>query len=178
LIQKGSAVIHRKKFGLSKLRLIYSWRECRSILTSSYAARKYPEAVTVRVAGRLISPVLMGIGLLLLIVDAEAGLKDPLRFIYLFTNFNSVMTIGTYFISLFMVAAAYIALIEILKKDIIKIAEYVGIVFAVATAIYTGFLIGVIGAVPLWNTAILPILFVVSSFFNRDCRYYACFSDI
>jgi formate-dependent nitrite reductase membrane component NrfD len=135
-----------------------------AFLTSSYAARKYPEAVTVRIAGRLISPVLMGIGLLLLIVDAEAGLKDPLRFIYLFTNFNSVMTIGTYFISLFMVAAAYIALMEILKKDIMKFAEYVGIIFAVATAIYTGFLIGVIGAVPLWNTAILPILFVVSAF--------------
>lgn len=134
-----------------------------AFLTSSYAARKYPEAVTVRIVGRLISPVLMGIGLLLLIVDAEAGLKNPLKFIYLFTNFNSVMTIGTYFISFFMVAAAFIALMEILKKDSNKIVEYVGIIFAVATAIYTGFLIGVIGAVPLWNTAILPILFVVSA---------------
>ncbi|ESU32958.1 hypothetical protein G3A_07905 [Bacillus sp. 17376] len=135
-----------------------------AFLTSSYAARKYPDAKTVRIAGRLISPILMGIGLLLLIVDAEAGLKDPLRFIYLFTNFSSVMTIGTYFISFFMMAAAYIALMELLKKDTNKIVEYVGIVFAVATAIYTGFLIGVIGAVPLWNTAILPILFVVSAF--------------
>ena len=134
-----------------------------AFLTSSYVARKYPEAVTIRVVGRLISPVLMGIGLLLLIVDAEAGLKDPLRFIYLLTNFNSVMTIGTYFISFFMMAAAFIALMEILKKDTNKIVEYVGIVFAAATAIYTGFLIGVIGAVPLWNTAILPILFVVSA---------------
>ena len=135
-----------------------------AFLTSSYAARKYPDAKIVRFVGRLISPVLMGIGLLLLIVDAEAGLKDPLRFIYLFTNFSSVMTIGTYFISFFMMAAAYIALMELLKRDVNKIVEYVGIVFAVATAIYTGFLIGVIGAVPLWNTAILPILFVVSAF--------------
>ncbi|WP_213367060.1 NrfD/PsrC family molybdoenzyme membrane anchor subunit [Mesobacillus boroniphilus] len=135
-----------------------------AFLTSSYAARKYPDAKIVRIVGRLISPILMGIGLLLLIVDAEAGLKDPLRFIYLFTNFSSVMTIGTYFISFFMMAAAYIALMELLKKDINKMLEYVGIVLAVATAIYTGFLIGVIGAVPLWNTAILPILFVVSAF--------------
>jgi formate-dependent nitrite reductase membrane component NrfD len=135
-----------------------------AFLTSSYAARKYPDAVAVRFAGRLISPILMGIGLLLLIVDAEAGLKDPLRFIYLFTNFNSVMTIGTYFISFFMMAAAYMAVMELLKKETNKIIEYVGMVFAVATAIYTGFLIGVIGAVPLWNTAILPILFVVSAF--------------
>lgn len=134
-----------------------------AFLTSSYVSRKYPEAAAVRVVGRLISPVLMGIGLLLLIVDAEAGLKHPLRFIYLFTNFNSVMTIGTYFISFFMMAAAFIALMEILKKDTNKWVEYVGIVFAAATAIYTGFLIGVIGTVPLWNTAILPILFVVSA---------------
>lgn len=134
-----------------------------AFLTSSYAARKYPEAVSVRIVGRLISPVLMGLGLLLLIVDAEAGLKNPMKFIYLFTNFTSVMTIGTYFISFFMIAAAFIALMELLKKDTNKVVEYVGIIFAVATAIYTGFLIGVIGAVPLWNTAILPILFVVSA---------------
>ncbi|WP_210363904.1 NrfD/PsrC family molybdoenzyme membrane anchor subunit [Bacillus sp. REN3] len=134
-----------------------------AFLTSSYVSRKYPDAVTVRVIGRLISPVLMGIGLLLLIVDAEAGLKNPLRFIYLFTNLSSVMTIGTYFISFFMLAAVFIALMELLKKDVNKLVEYAGIVFAIATAIYTGFLIGVVGSVPLWNTAILPILFVVSA---------------
>jgi formate-dependent nitrite reductase membrane component NrfD len=134
-----------------------------AFLTSSFVDRKYPNAVIVRVTGRLISPVLMGIGLLLLIVDAEAGLKNPLRFIYLFTNFNSVMTIGTYFISFFMMAAAYVALMEILKKKVNKIVEYIGIVFSIATAMYTGFLIGVIATVPLWNTAVLPILFVVSA---------------
>lgn len=134
-----------------------------AFLTSSYVARKYPSATTIRITGRIMSPVLMGIGLLLLIIDAEAGMKNPVAFIYLFTNFNSVMTIGTYFISFFMIAAAYVALMEFLKKDFNKIGEYVGIIFAVATAIYTGFLIGVIGAVPLWNTSILPILFVVSA---------------
>lgn len=132
-------------------------------LTSTYVSRKYPQAAAIRVTGRLISPVLMGIGLLLLIVDAEAGLKNPLRFIYLFTNFKSVMTIGTYFISFFMLAAAYIALMEILKKEVNKYIEYIGGIFALGTAMYTGFLIGVITTVPLWNTAILPVLFVVSA---------------
>ncbi|PLR82212.1 hypothetical protein CVD25_08625 [Bacillus canaveralius] len=133
-----------------------------AFLTSSYVSRKYPEAVTIRIVGRMISPALMGVGLLLLILDAEAGIKHPLRFIYLLTNFNSVMTIGTYFISIFMMISLYFALMEILKKNTIKLFEYAGVLFAVATAIYTGFLIGVISAVPLWNTAILPILFVVS----------------
>ncbi|CEG29343.1 NrfD/PsrC family molybdoenzyme membrane anchor subunit [Bacillus sp. B-jedd] len=132
-------------------------------LTSTYVSRRYPEAAAIRITGRLISPILMGIGLLLLIVDAEAGLKNPLRFIYLFTNFKSVMTIGTYFISFFMVAAAYTALMEVLKKEVNKFIEYIGGVFALGTAMYTGFLIGVITTVPLWNTAILPVLFVVSA---------------
>ncbi|WP_312470279.1 NrfD/PsrC family molybdoenzyme membrane anchor subunit [Neobacillus sp.] len=134
-----------------------------AFLTSSYISRKYPKAVTVRMTGRFISPVLMGIGLLLLIVDAEAGLKNPLRFIYLFTNFSSVMTIGTYFISFFMLAGFYVALMELLKKDVNKWVEFIGVVFAIGTAMYTGFLIGVIATVPLWNTGILPILFVVSA---------------
>lgn len=135
-----------------------------AFLTSSYVARKYPDLTVIRKTGRFIAPVLMGVGLLLLIIDAEAGLHDPLRFIYLLTNFQSVMTIGTYFISFFMVASLYVALMEFLKKDVNKIIEYVGIAFGVGTAIYTGFLIGVVSTVPLWNTAILPILFVVSAF--------------
>lgn len=133
-------------------------------LTSSYVARKYPDLTVIRKTGRFISPVLMGVGLLLLIIDAEAGLHHPLRFIYLFTNFESVMTIGTYFISFFMLASVYVAAMEFFKKDINKVIEYIGMGFAVGTAIYTGFLIGVVNTVPLWNTAILPILFVVSAF--------------
>lgn len=39
----------------------------------------------------------------------------------------------------------------------------IGAILAVATSIYTGLLIGVINAVPLWNSAILPALFVDSA---------------
>ena len=35
--------------------------------------------------------------------------------------------------------------------------------FAFAVAAYTGFLLGVVKAFPLWNNAVLPILFVVSA---------------
>lgn len=132
-------------------------------LTSSYVARKYPKLTIIRNSGRYLAPVLMAVGLLLLIFDAEAGLHHPLRFMYLFTNFNSMMTIGTYFISIFMIVALYTGVMEYLKKDTPKWVEYTGMVFAVGTAIYTGFLIGVVSTVPLWNTAILPILFVVSA---------------
>ncbi len=39
----------------------------------------------------------------------------------------------------------------------------VGSVLAIATAIYTGVLLSVVGAVPLWATPILPALFLVSA---------------
>ena len=42
-------------------------------------------------------------------------------------------------------------------------AHVIGIVAAFAVAAYTGFLLGVVKAYPLWNNAILPILFVVSA---------------
>ncbi len=42
--------------------------------------------------GLVIAPIAIAIGLVLLMTDAEAGLHDPLRFFYLLTNFDSVMT--------------------------------------------------------------------------------------
>lgn len=134
-----------------------------AFLTSSYAARKYPEAVAIRIAGRYISPVFMGIGLLVLMLDAEAGIKHPLRFVYLLSNWSSVMTIGTACVSIFITLAGIIAVLEFFKKDVNKKFEMVTNVFAAGSGIYTGFLIGVIGAIPLWNTAILPVLFFVSA---------------
>lgn len=134
-----------------------------AFLMSSYVSRKYPKAHIVRKTGRFISPVVMAIGLLLLILDAEAGLKHPFRFIYLLTNFKSVMTIGTYFIGMFMMVGMYFAVMEYMKKEANKMIEYVGIFLAIGTAMYTGFLIGIVHSVPLWNTTILPFLFVVSA---------------
>jgi formate-dependent nitrite reductase membrane component NrfD len=38
-----------------------------------------------------------------------------------------------------------------------------GTLLALATSIYTGLLIGVLNSIPLWNTTILPVLFVASA---------------
>ena len=86
-----------------------------AFLTSAFVEAKYPESVKMRVAGRIIAPIFVGIGLLMLMLDAEAGLHNPLRFFWLISNPGSVMTLG------------------------------------------------VVKAYPLWNNAILPILFVVSA---------------
>ncbi len=48
-------------------------------------------------------------------------------------------------------------------RGIKRVVCSVGIVLAVGTAIYTGVLLSVVKAVPLWNTPILPALFLVSA---------------
>ena len=134
-----------------------------AFLTSAFVEVKYPESVKMRVAGRIIAPLFLGIGLVMLMLDAEAGLHNPLRFFWLIANPGSVMTLGVYFICVFMPVALVSALLEVLKKPVPKWLTWVGIVFAFAVAAYTGFLLGVVKAFPLWNNAVLPILFVVSA---------------
>ena len=134
-----------------------------AFLTSAFVEVKYPESVKRRVAGRIIAPIFLGIGLVMLMLDAEAGLHNPLRFFWLIANPGSVMTLGVYFICVYMPVALAVAVLEILKKRVPKWLTWVGIVFAFAVAAYTGFLLGVVKAFPLWNNAVLPILFVVSA---------------
>ena len=120
-------------------------------------------SVKMRVAGRIISPIFLGIGLLMLMLDAEAGLHNPLRFFYLIMNPGSVMTLGVYFICVFMPVSIAAALLEVLRRPVPKWLTWTGIVSAFCVAAYTGFLLGVVSAYPLWNNAILPVLFVVSA---------------
>ncbi len=134
-----------------------------AFLTAAFVEAKYPDSNKMRIAGRIIAPVFLGLGLLMLMIDAEAGLHNPLRFFWLVSNPGSVMTLGVYFICVYMPAALAAAVLEILKKKVPKWLTWIGIVFAFAVAAYTGFLLGVVKAYPLWNNAILPILFVVSA---------------
>ncbi|WP_048600333.1 NrfD/PsrC family molybdoenzyme membrane anchor subunit [Rubeoparvulum massiliense] len=134
-----------------------------AFVTAYYVGKKMPEAKTLQTVGYILAPILLAIGLLLLIVDAEAGLHHPLRFFYLFSNLGSMMTIGTIILSIFIIISFFVALFTWLKKAVPEWLKVLGVVFATGTAIYTGFLIGVVNTAPLWNTSILPILFVVSA---------------
>ena len=114
--------------------------------------------------GRLLAPIIVIIGLLLLIIDAEAGFHNPLRFFYLLSNWGSVMTWGTAILALFTLVACLSALLTIVKRPIPKALDYAGLFLALSTAGYTGVLIGVVTSYPLWNSALLPVLFTVSAF--------------
>ncbi len=134
-----------------------------AFITAALLRWKCPEAVRMRRAALIISPIVVAIGLVLLIVDAEAGLYNPWRFIYLLTNFSSVMTWGVVFLSLFMVLELITLLLELLKKQVPAALWIAGIVLSVCVAGYTGALLGACITYPLWNNGLLPALFLVSA---------------
>lgn len=113
--------------------------------------------------GRIIAPVAVIIGLCLLMLDAVAGFQHPLRFALLLTNFGSVMTWGVVFLAVFVVVALVVLVLDVMKRTVPAWLDIVGLVMGLAVAVYTGCLLGVCQGFPLWNTALLPILFLVSA---------------
>ena len=134
-----------------------------AFITSAFIRWRHPEAMRMRVYGHIIAPVTVIIGLLLLMFDATAGLYNPLRFALLLSNFGSVMTWGVVFLGLFVIIAIIVAVLDLLHKHIPVALEIIGSVLGVCVAVYTGCLLGVCKTFPLWNNALLPILFLVSA---------------
>lgn len=133
----------------------------------------------VALVGSTISGPMIALGSLLLILDLGAGKTEPWRIVYLFTNFQSVMTWGIWILCLFIPVALFYGLLELadaepfvkglvwarLPKLVVKGREVrrrvamVGSVLAVGVAIYTGVLISVVGpSVPFWSQPVLPFL--------------------
>ena len=116
-----------------------------------------------RKIGHAIAPVAVIVGLVLLMFDAKAGLYNPLRFALLLTNFGSVMTWGVVILALFVIVALVALVLDILKRRVPMALELIGAILGICVAIYTGCLLGVCKTFPLWNNALLPILFLVSA---------------
>lgn len=134
-----------------------------AFITSAFLHWRHPHAVTMRKIGHVIAPIAVAIGLVLLMFDAEGGLHNPLRFALLLHNPFSVMTWGVVFLAGFMVVSIIVLALDILKKDVPRWLELVGAAFGLCVGMYTGALLGVVKTFPLWNTALLPVLFLVSA---------------
>ena len=134
-----------------------------AFITSAFLHWRHPHAVTMRKIGHVIAPIAVAIGLVLLMFDAEGGLHNPLRFALLLHNPFSVMTWGVVFLAGFMVVSIVVLVLDILKKGVPRWLELVGAAFGLCVGMYTGALLGVVKTFPLWNTALLPVLFLVSA---------------
>lgn len=121
-------------------------------------------APTMKKVAFIVAPVAVAVGTLMLVVDAHAGLMNPLRFFGLVANLGSVMAWGVIILSAFLVVSIVDLIVLLVKKSTPKALDIVGAVLAVCVAAYTGVLLGDAGvAFPLWNMAVLPILFIVSA---------------
>jgi formate-dependent nitrite reductase membrane component NrfD len=125
--------------------------------------RSRTESLGIQSIGRAIALVALGAGLVLLLVDAEAGIKNPARFFYLLTNFNSVMTWGVAILSGFSLVIVVTLVLSLTRRLTPRWLDVVGMLLALSTAAYTGVLLGVVKTYPIWNTALLPVLFLVSA---------------
>lgn len=136
--------------------------------TDLYRRTRYASLVR---AGAVLSGPMVAAGLPFLIWDLGVGKTQPWRLVYLFLNPHSPMTWGVWILTLFIPVALLYGWLELggkwwpwgsPEKYRMRILQ-VGAPLAVAVTIYTGLLIGVVPGVPLWNTTILPALFVISA---------------
>ncbi|MGZ3590431.1 MAG: NrfD/PsrC family molybdoenzyme membrane anchor subunit [Thermodesulfobacteriota bacterium] len=112
-------------------------------------------------------PIMVAIGAPFLILDL--GIKW--RFIYACLNpKTSWVARGFLILSIFILLGLALFAKSVLPfewlhegSSLWRIPEIMAIVFALATAVYTGILLKATKSVPLWNTYFLPLLFLVSA---------------
>ncbi len=117
-----------------------------------------------RVPAFVLSFVLLALGGLLLISD----LSQPLRFLNIlnpaYLNFNSPLAWGSLnLISFGLVSVIYFMMIKKGDAEMAKKLAVVGALLGLGLPIYTGFDLTVHQHRPVWNTPLMPVLFVALS---------------
>ena len=148
-------------------------------LTSLVASRAGSRFAVIERAGATLAGPAVAFGTALLVVDLGMGRREPWRLVYLYTNWQSPMTWGTWILTLFIPVALLHALavtdalaprwerfvapvrrVCALARSRLKVTAGL---LAMATAIYTGVLLSVPPSFPLLNSWLLPVLFLVSA---------------
>lgn len=132
-------------------------------LTSTFMHHVYPDAAKTRRLGHYIAFLTVLVGLALLMIDAQGGLFHPWRFALLLHNFGSVMVWGVVFLAVFLIISFIVCVIDLTKHQVPEWLDVIGAIFGFCVTAYTGVLLGVVHAMPLWNNPVLPLLFIVSA---------------
>ena len=116
---------------------------------------------------------LVFIGSLLLLLDLGNKLGAYRVIANPFTSWNSR---GAYIISIFMLLGAIHIVTWIWPFQLLGmcpttwyIIGIVNLIFALLTMTYTGLLLGAAKSIPMWNTPVLPVLFLVSALSTGIC---------
>lgn len=132
---------------------------------TSFAAEKewLGKNCTLKRTGYYIAAPIVALGTVLLVFDLEQGLTKPWLLTNLLSNSSSVMTLGVYILSAFIIIGLLKGYFTFQNKPVNSALTLAGAVLALATAAYTGLLLAVVTAIPLWNTGVMPVLFVISA---------------
>ncbi|MBI2058714.1 MAG: polysulfide reductase NrfD [Nitrospirae bacterium] len=112
--------------------------------------------------GSIMAPLALVIAPLFLVIDLE----QPTRFWYLFVylHMTSPITYGTFLLTSYPLnATLYAWALFTGRQKAAKLIGIIGIPLAVCVHGYTGFILALGKGRPLWSTALMPTLFLVSA---------------
>ena len=130
-----------------------------STLSYGFGLKKYKP---IGFIGVVLATVLLVLAPLNLIID----LGRPERFWHLFPylNVKSPVTWGSFLLTIYPINCLIYAYFMKKKNDkMTKLFGLIGIPLAISVHGYTGFILALSKARALWNTAVMPILFLVSA---------------
>jgi len=130
-----------------------------STLAYGFGMEKYKPMGKV---GVVLAVILLVLAPLCLIAD----LGQPLRFWHLFPylNVTSVITWGTFLLTAYPLNCAIYGFFMFTgHKRLTRVFALIGIPLAISVHGYTGFILALSKARALWNTALMPIYFLVSA---------------
>jgi len=146
---------------------LISWMAAPSNLSFLFSIRLLGYSFNLSKAPILWGPIMVAVGAPFLILDL--GIKW--RFMYACLNpRTSWVARGFIILSIFIIFGLVVLARSILPfqwlhadSALWRIPEIIAFVFALGTAVYTGILLKATKSVPLWNTSLLPLLFLVSA---------------
>lgn len=112
--------------------------------------------------GAVLAPLLLIIAPGFLLID----LAQPLRFWYLFVflNLTSAITWGSFLLIIYPISCLIYAWYTFTDNArMSRIFGIIGIPLAISVHGYTGFIVGLAKARVLWNTGLMPVLFLTSA---------------
>ncbi|WP_169779702.1 NrfD/PsrC family molybdoenzyme membrane anchor subunit [Campylobacter curvus] len=142
-------------------------------------------------AAAILAPLAIITGLSLLVLD----LGKPLSFYWILLkyNFTSVMSIGVALLLVYTPLACVYLLVAfapqlkrlnfalpgkisdlLIGSGLVKFIEILLFILAIGVGVYTGFLLSAVHKVPLWDTWVLPVLFLVSGFSSGIAASVLC----
>ncbi|ASM38417.1 MAG: NrfD/PsrC family molybdoenzyme membrane anchor subunit [Campylobacter sputorum] len=114
--------------------------------------------------GFFLAPVAVIAGTILLLLDlAPSAAINPLAIIKLYSHPTSMMSLGTYLLTFFIIVSALVLFWLKNKKALNDRVLFLGSLLALGVMGYTGLLLYAIKAIPLWASIWVPIIFTISA---------------